>query len=320
MKNSVKNCLSVGAALVLVGALLFAGAMTACGWDFSLLDTQRYETNTHTVTGDIQSISLYTDTADILLVPSTDGRCVLECYEPEDRKHEVTVEDGALILRAVEERIWYRNMGIHTRDPKITVYLPDTVYGRLHIESDTGDVEIPAGFSFTDISVTTATGDILLQSSASGDISLRAGTGSIRAETLSADNLSVKVSTGRVTLSEVICPGDISLRVSTGRASLTDTRCGSFRTEGSTGDITLKNVIATESFHIVRTTGDVCLDCCDAGEITVKTSTGDVSGTLLTEKNITAHTATGKMELPQTGIGGPCHITTSTGSIRLGIV
>ena len=279
MKKSTKIWLITATSLVALGCIMFSVAMTKIHWDFTKLSTVKYETNTYEVTDDFNSISMLTDTADILFVQSDDKICKVVCYEMSDMKHTTTVQNNTLTINVTDEREWYDHIGITLGSPKITVYLPKTEYDSLAIKEDTGDIEVPKDFKFGSIDIATSTGDIII-----------AG---------------------------VTCEGDIVINVSTGKANLTDIKCKSFISDGSTGDISLKNVIATEKFSIERSTGDVKFDACDATEIWVETDTGDVTGKLLSEKIFITETSTGDVNVPKSTNGGKCEITTSTGDIHI---
>lgn len=279
MKKSTKIWLITATSLVALGCIMFSVAMTKIHWDFTKLSTVKYETNTYEVTDDFNSISMLTDTADILFVQSDDKICKVVWYEMSDMKHTTTVQNNTLTINVTDEREWYDHIGITLGSPKITVYLPKTEYDSLAIKEDTGDIEVPEVFKFKSIDIATSTGDIII-----------AG---------------------------VTCEGDIVINVSTGKANLTDIKCKSFISDGSTGDISLKNVIATEKFSIERSTGDVKFDACDATEIWVETDTGDVTGKLLSEKIFITETSTGDVHVPKSTNGGKCEITTSTGDIYI---
>ena len=75
MKKSIMISLIVAGALVLFGAGLFAGAMTAGGWDFSILNTYEVVNNTYDVDEPFTNISIDTDTVDIRFAKSSDGKC-----------------------------------------------------------------------------------------------------------------------------------------------------------------------------------------------------------------------------------------------------
>lgn len=277
MKNSTKIWLIIATFLVALGCIMFSVLMTVSDWDFTKLNTVKYETNTYQVNEDFNSITMLTDTADILFVRSDDKVCKVVCYEMSNLKHATTVQDGTLTINVIDDRKWYDHIGITFGTPKITVYLPETKYDSLIIKEDTGDIEVPEDFKFRSIDISTSTGDIKV--------------------------------------SNVTCEGDLKINVSTGKVNLTDIKCKNFISNGSTGDVSLKNMIATEKFFIERSTGDVKFDDCDATEIWIETDTGDVTGKLLSEKIFITQTSTGDVNVPKTTNGGKCEITTSTGDI-----
>ena len=155
--------------------------------------------------------------------------------------------------------------------------------------------------------------------SAVENIKIAASTGDIYAKGISASSLDLTVSTGNVTVSSAACEGDITIGVSTGKAYLTDVACKNLTSTGSSGDISLKNVISTEKISVERSTGDVTLDRSDAAELFIMTSTGDVEGSLLTNKVFITKTDTGRIDVPNSIIGGRCEITTDTGDIKISI-
>ena len=317
MHNTVQSLLIAAAALCLLGLAILAAVMVICGWDFSRLETTGYETNTHRPSEPFRNITVNTDTADIVFLPSEDGQCQVVCFEESKVRHAVSVEGGTLTVRAIDEKHWYDRIGISFRQPKITVYLPGEAYGALCVETDTGNVEISNAFRFETLKVTGSTGGITNLASVSGSLRLKMSTGYIRAENISAGSMELSVSTGDVTLSGIRCPEDISLRVSTGKVRITDTLCQSFQSTGNTGDIHLDRVTAEAGISIVRTTGDVTFDRCGAGEILVETHTGDVRGTLTSQMVFLTKTDTGHVAVPDSITGGRCQITTTTGSIRI---
>ena len=70
MNKAVKIWLIVASALVLVGAIMFFGVMSAMEWNFLRLSTEKYETNKHEISEDFESISIKTDTPDIVFLLS----------------------------------------------------------------------------------------------------------------------------------------------------------------------------------------------------------------------------------------------------------
>ena len=300
MRRKTKVWLLIATFCVLAGCVLFAGVMTSLEWDFLRLSTTEYETNIHEISQDFDRISMNTDTADIVFVLSNDGRCSVECYEEKNAKHSVAVEDGTLKIEQMDEKTEFRLIGLiglNFDTPKITVYLPKTEYTSLLIQESTGDIEIPGDFLFENVDISSDTGDVCFNASASGMIKIETSTGDIRMENLSAEALELAVSTGKILLADIVCQ------------NLTST--------GETGDISMKNVIAAARISIERDTGDVRFEGVDAGEIYVTTDTGDVTGTLLSDKQFVVKSDTGKVDVPHTTTGGRCQITTDTGDIKL---
>lgn len=319
MRERTKIWLIIAASLTVLGLILFAAGMTGNHWDFTRLSTAKYETNTYQVREEFNRISMTTETADIVYIPSEDGKCKVVCYEPENAKHSVVVQEGTLTIHELNEREWYEYIGVTIGTPRISVYLPDAEYDMLVIKESTGDIEIPKDFRFTSMDISTSTGDVRNDASASGPMKIEAGTGDIRVENVAADTLDLSVSTGGITVSNVTCKGDVKINVSTGKTNMTHIECENVISNGNTGDICLENVNAAEKFLIERSTGDVKFDACDAAEILVKTDTGDVTGSLLSDKVFIIHTDTGSMDVPKTITGGRCEITTETGDIRIKI-
>ena len=317
--RKTKIWLVLAAVLVLGGCILFTVVMANLGWDFSKLATANYESNNYVVSENFKNISIITDTADVVLVPSESPKASVSCYEQKNIKHSVNVRDGALVIEANDTRKWYEYIGINFATPKITVSLPIEGYNTLAIKSDTGDVEIPKDFNFENIDVSVSTGEVKNFASTSETVKIKTSTGDICVESIAAGALDLSVSTGKVEVIGVTTEGDVKVGVSTGKANLADTKCRNVISSGNTGDISLDNVIAVEKFSIERSTGDVKFNGSDAAEIYVKTDTGDVTGNLLTEKVFVAETDTGKVDVPKTAIGGRCEIKADTGHINISI-
>ena len=299
MSNKTRAWLALAVLLMFFGGVVFAAAMTLNGWDFTRLSTTEYETNTHEVTEDFQSIKVETDTADIILLPATDGKCRVVCYEGEKMKHTVSVENGCLNISVQNEKKWYDYIGIGFETETVTVYLPKNIYSTLTVTGATSDVEVPRELSFGSTEIEVSTGDVHFNASAS-------------------DRVSITVSTGDIFLDGVTA-GSISLHSSTGRIQLKSTAATSLSLRGSTGDVILDGVRATGKLSVTVSTGDVRFNASDAGEIAVNTSTGGVFGTLLSGKDFYTETGTGSVTVPTDSSGGRCEIKTGTGDISLSV-
>ena len=300
MTDTTKIWIAVALCLLLAGAAIFTVAMMKLNWDFSRLNTHKTEANTYEISEAFTGISIDTNVADILLVPSQDGMCRVECWEYATQKHSVTVKDGTMTIRVVDTRKWYDHITFFEFNPPIvTLYLPQAEYESLRIKLSTGDVKLSKGLQFSDIHITASTGDVECYASASGNITISTSTGDIEAENISA--------------------ADLSLSVTTGDTNLRNVTCHSLSSTGNTGKLEMENVVALGTFTITRTTGDVKLQSCDAEDITIKTDTGNVTGTLRSSKIFITKATTGRIQVPETTTGGTCKITTTTGDIKFTI-
>lgn len=319
MRTATKVWLIVAGALTALGIIVFGTAFMAIGGDIAGFSTNKYETNEHQITDEFENILIKSNTATIKLVASEDDSCSVVCYEQTNLKHSVSVKDGALEIKVVDERKWYEHIGINFSAPSMTVYIPKGEYGDLDISVSTGDVEIPEGFGFENIDVTTDTGRVRCQATAKQDVNITATTGSIFASGVSAASLRFTATTGKIDLNGINAEGDLSVSVSTGKARVEGVNCKNFRSYGDTGKLYLGYLKAEEKITVKRSTGDVTFEACDAAEISVRTDTGDVNGSLLSEKVFITRTDTGDVDVPRTTSGGRCEIITDTGDIKIRI-
>lgn len=316
MKTRTVIWLIVATLLIISGTALGAATLSVIDWDFSKLGTADMQTNRHEIAEDFGSISIVADIEDIRILPSTDNTATAVFEEDEKQRHSATVIDGTLSISADDTREWYEKIGIFsTKGPTITLYLPNTSYNALSINSDTSDIFLPKDFTFNSIEIKNSTGDIECFSTSTGLIKITASTGDIEMTDTAAGALELTTTTGDMEIENITCADDIKIGVSTGDVELSNVTCRSLYSTGDTGEMEMQNVIAQNTFNITRTTGDVGLDACDAAEITVTTDTGDVSGSLKSGKIFVTSTDTGIVKVPKTSSGGKCQITTDTGNI-----
>ena len=320
MSKRTKIWLITAASLILLGGILYVGVMTMLKWDFKKLSIVQYETNAYEISETYQSISVVTDTADIVFVPSEDGVTSVTCYEEQRMKHAVSVKDGTLVIELVNTKKWYHYIGISFGSPKITISIPAGAYEALSVKASTGDVKISQDFGFERVNVSLSTGDATCYASVSEELKIRTSTGDIRLENLMAGTVDLRATTGAINASSVTCVGDIKTAVSTGRTTLSNVTCGSLISSGSTGDLHMNDVVASGKFEIERDTGDVKFERCDAAEIFIETDTGNVKGSLLSEKVFIVDTDTGTKDVPKTVTGGRCEIDTDTGDVKITLV
>lgn len=294
-----KKMIIIATTLLLVGAIAFVFVMTLNSWDFKKLSTVDYETNTYTVDSDFSSIVIDGNTEDVKFALSDDGVCKVVCFEEATRAHDVTVENGVLKISQGNKK-WYEHIEFSFYSQTTTVYLPKTQYEALSVDISTGDIEIGGGFSFSNASISTTTGDIEISSS-------------------SFTSLDASATTGDIEISSVFCTGDIKIKTSTGSVKASNTSCSSLTRNGTTGDTELNNVVASGKLSVEQTTGDIKFNSCDAAEVYMKATTGDIKGSFKTGKTVHASSTTGDVNVPSYSTGGDCTVKLTTGDIDITI-
>lgn len=317
MSNTAKIWLIAAVFLIVVGLILFIAVIFMNGNKLESLNTDKYVTNTHTISESFSDISIKTNTADIVFLPSEDETCTVVCYENET--HNVGVENGTLTIGLEHKKKWYEYIAFSFSSSKITVYLPQNEYQYLFVKSDTGSIEIPENFRFESVEISSHTGKAKFYADAENSVKITTTTGAITVEKTYANSMEISVTTGSVTIKDVTCSENLTISVSTGKAKLTNVICNELHSGGDTGDITLTNVLAAELIHIRRDTGDVKFEHCDAGRLNVQTDTGDITGSLRTAKIFSADSDTGSVGVPKSTTGGLCEIKTDTGDIKITI-
>ncbi len=323
MKRGTKIWLIIAASLVTVGILIIICTMAVGHRGFSLREVSGYSSRTVDIDEDFSNISIHASTEDIRLIPSDAGDCKVVFYEPSDIRAVASVDDGTLSIVTsdlTDVKDWLLNISFFRHGtPAITVYLPQSGYTQLYIDSHTGAISVPDNFSFENIEISNSTGDVSCFASASGTITIVCTTGHVNIEDLSAGDLNISSSTGDIRVKSAACTGSIEIAVDTGNTELSDITCKSFTSTGNTGDIFLNEVTAVELISIGCSTGDISFSRCDSQELLITSDTGNVTGTLLSDKVFIVKSQTGYIDVPETSTGGKCKIVTNTGDVVIGI-
>ena len=320
MKKSVKIAVGTAAILLVLGIALAGIGFWVLGFQFGAWNTEDIVSSTFEISETFHDISIETDVADLHFVASEDGVCRVECLDFANETYAVNVENGTLTVVKNDDRAWHENIRIFSfGETYVRIYLPEENYASLQIHEDTGDIEMPAAFTFEQAVIRTSTGDVCWLAPVSEELSITTDTGDVEVRGVSPRSLALKTDTGDISASEVRDARQISVETETGKAELTDAGCTSLSADSNTGDIVLKNVIVEELLTAKTDTGDLVFDRSDAAEIFVQTNTGDVTGTLISDKVFLIETNTGNVDVPKSVTGTRCEIITDTGDIELRI-
>ena len=318
MRKAIKIAIVIAVALILAGVVLTLVAFAAFGFDASKLGAEKYDTVEYAPEGEFSRVEINVRTSDVTFVVSEDGVTRVECYESEKQPHEVAVSDGKLTVSALDDRKWYEHISILSKSPKVKISLPAGEYDALLLETDTGDVTLPEGISFREVSIETDTGDVKIAGTFAASVKIKTDTGDVEIPSLKTGDVGIKTNTGKVIATDAAVD-DLSVKTNTGKVKLTDVTCAALKVETDTGDVILKNVVGAGNADIETDTGDVKLDRCDAANYKIKTDTGDVTGTVLSEKVFFTSSRTGDIDVPHTKTGGEFDVKTATGDIEIEI-
>ena len=335
MAKATKILLTTALTLMALGVTVFIIVLAVNGWKFYS------EANLAVITKDfedeISSITVSSDTVDVLLAPSEDGSKKVVLRINKDASYDASLTDGVLSVSTLHEKKWYEyiNLGFYSSS-LITVYLPEGDYEKLVISEHTGDITVSDKFIFESITISASTSDITCGASAIEDISITVNTGDLYLTSASARSAFLTTSTGDITAAGLTCSEELSLKVSTGDIYLADTACKRLITEGSTGDFVARNISAAESLSLARSTGDTEIFDCRIGtleaevgtgdikikkicaeSIGIRTTTGDVELSLVDEMILSLDTSSGDINAVRGICGGLCEITTGSGDITV---
>ena len=239
------------------------------------------------------------DSADctIRLLPATDGACRVSYRHLAQVGHIITVGQDTLTIRQQDKRSWLERLRGNWGGGEIEVYLPGTVYRNLNIRTASGTVEIPNNFVF----------DSAILHVVSGNVSCSGGV---------RERLEVKTVSGRISL-EGLCSPCLQLWAKTisGHIELIRISCDSLTATSTSGAMKFTSLAAEASLRATNISGKMVLTDCDAGSLELKTISGRISANLRTPKVFSAHSVSGQVSVPPTSSGGPCKITTTSGSI-----
>ena len=303
MKTGVKVLLFVAIGVIVLGIGICVLSLSIGGFNLqniSFGEATALETKSIEVKDDFSSVDLEMETGDIYFVPSTDSSAVVEAYTAEKAEFSAEVREGTLYIVCKDGSKWYERIsffgGSHE---KLTVTLPVKDYALLNIQATTGDIHMPADFTFENAAVKCTTGD--------GEFAANV-----------KDNFSYEVGTGDLSISKTQ-PKEFAVKCTTGDIRISDVQCDNLTVTNTTGDLTFANTVAKQDIQIKLTTGDVKFSSCDAKDLTVNLTTGDVTGSLLSDKVFKTKATTGDIKVPDSTTGGNCEINLVTGDIDIKI-
>lgn len=319
MKRGKIIAILAAVACIVAGLVLCFTAFAAMDFDIMEMNTMNFVTNTYTIEDTFSNLSVKAAECSVTLLPSEDGSCRVVCTEGDKIFHTVAVRNGTLTIDRTDNRKWYERIGVYWGEMKLVIYLPESAYETLSVKTASGDIDVPAGFSFADAEVKSASGDIRFCASVAGDLSAEAISGDVYVSDMQPKNLRVQSTSGDVKAERMKVDAEFFVKTVSGEIGLFDVSCGIFTAESTSGNVKTTGLLVAETLRIQTVSGDVRLQSSDADRLWISTVSGDVNGSLLTEKNFKTKTASGSVHVPSGTSGGICEVKTTSGDIRFSI-
>lgn len=301
MKKSKKIALWIAAGSMLLGGLLIFLSLSLLDFDLRKLNTFHVTVQTYPVDESFRNLSILADDCDVKFCITEEGTCRVVCPESEKVTHEVTVENNTLTVKRTDDRTWYEQFGFSWDNVPITVFLTETEYDSLYVQSVSGNISVSDSFIVTDAELLSTSGDI----SCSATI----------LETLSMESVSGDLNLQHGSSEEAL------LRTVSGEIEVEDSVAGALTIGSTSGEIDLSHVLVDGHMEIETTSGELTLQNSDAATLKLTSISGNIYAGLQTAKYVTADTTSGDLILPEAMVpdaaAGSCEVTTTSGNIEI---
>lgn len=251
-----KALIIISAVFIVLGILLFAGALYIAEFDFSKFDKTIIENKTYTVSKDFKSIEINSKETDIDFIASEDGENKIIYAETEKIKYEISLQNGVLYINSKDDREWYDHITLFSKPLKITVYVTSDKFDTVNISCRTGNINIK-NINVDTMNINVSTGDVKLSNINCGKITSNGSTGDLYLEnTVATELVKVKRSTGDVKFNKSDA-GEIYIKTSTGDVTGTILSDKVFKAKTSTGTVQVPNSESGGKCEITTSTGDI---------------------------------------------------------------
>ena len=327
--------------IIIIGLPLIAFCAAFIASGFNMSESVETVTNTYAVEDAFRNIQIGSYTGEVKICASEDGKVNVECRENEKLHYDISVRNDVLEIKQKDERKWFDFLSFFMMlDNGMTLYLPAGEYDALNLSSTSGLVDIPEGFSFSDVNVAVTSGSTLFFADVRGNLNIASTSGGMNVQSTVGQNANITNTSGRIHIESMNVQGDISIHQTSGSIGIEDTicsalklksisgaiemtalRCAEIDMKSTSGKIDMNDVIATGTINIESTSGGVNLERCDGGEIYIDVVSGKVKATLLSGKTFTATSTSGRVSIPKTTPGaGMCEVHSVSGSIEIDVV
>ncbi len=300
---NMKKLAVIGALLIVLGGIVFTGALAASGWQISKLSTNGpLEDRSMTIQNKQQDIVLIERDTPIVIGRSDDNDIHLEYAESKRAYYIIKDEDTLLINKEYKPLAFFFNFDFNFTKP-LTLLLPKDFQGNIKVKNANGGIELS---------------QLDLQ-----ELELITSNGRVTVEQLTAKALVVKSSNAGMTLDTVQVQDEIICNTSNGKLQLSDITTRDFVAKTTNASVTARNIYTDDSITLESSNGRIDIEDLLAGkELSLITNNASITGSIrdsMRNYSIQSKTSNANNNLPEDMSGGPKDLTvkTSNGPIKL---
>ena len=267
----------------------------------------------------ISALEIESGSAEVKLLPASDGVCRVCCAEGAGREYHVSLSEGTLRIERAKK---WSLFPVALSEDYVRVYLPERAYGSLWVRSSSGGVAVPTDFRFDYAILDVSSGGVEFASDVTKELNIQSSSGGVTVAGASPETLFLSCSSGSLRLGNS-APGEVTLHSTSGSVKVENVRCRAFESSCTSGSQRFSGLIVEGLLRIDGTSGSVKLSDCDAGEVQIEVVSGSVSGNFLTPKQYDLRSTSGSVSAPSSaaptpeiGAAGRCTVRTTSGSIK----
>lgn len=235
---------------------------------------------------------------DVELKETDDDRCSVVYFDSDDVKHSVYVHEGTLHINCIDNRTFGSDLGFGD-DPYIILYIPESQYGDVSIESESGDISVNARITCNMLEITESKGDVFISGVDGKRADIDVKSGDVTVATMNMEHIEIDGDSGDFSLMNI---GAGNIGISSGNGLL----------EGY-------DIIASNTVTMTTDRGDIAVEGCEGATMWVKSRKGDVDISLLSDKYILVDSDSGDINVPASSEKAweKCIVRTYSGNIKL---
>lgn len=252
----------VTAALFLcAGLIVFVIGFAMMGFNVMNFDTEpAYVQRSYSLDGNVSSISVCEENANVNVVLSKDKKINLKYYENGEKTYTISkLADGSICIKKDNAGNFINNFfAFSVSTPILTIEIPEKYAGKLLIENRDGNIAVE-GIRMGSLSAETDNGYVrIYESSFSGNVDVETEDGNIELYQVKVDGTAkIAADNGRL-FSQSVTASELYMEADNGFMTLVDTSAsGSIFAESDNCDIEISSISFENAITLIAENGDI---------------------------------------------------------------